>query len=297
MTVLAIDVGGTNLRAALVDRGIVRQRTDAPTEPAKVGAAVENLVAGLLNRCPELEPLAVGIGLPEYVQDGRVTSNEVVDWTASDPDRISRAVRAATGAEVPVVVEADVRCGAVAEHSVLDDPQRDSLLYVSWGTGLSSALVFPGGQVWTGARGEALALGEWRDDVGHRLEDIASGRGIEHAYLESTGELLDAVAIHARALAGDAVASELFQRSGRALGRAIRNLVQVLDPHVVVLGGGLGSSDHLGRAALLAELAELSAWPDRPGFPPVQPARTGADAGLLGAAIVAERAAQRHAPG
>ena len=293
MTVLAIDVGGTNLRAALVDHGTVRQRAARPTDPVEVGAAVEGLVARLLHERPDVVPGAVGIGLPEYVRDGRATSNEVVAWAAGDAARISRVVVAATGAEVPVAVEADVRCGAVAEHAALDDPERDSMLYVSWGTGLSSAFVLPGGQVWAGARGEALALGEWRDDFGHRLEAVTSGRGAEHAYRDSTGRLLDAVAIQARALDGDTAAREVFQRAGRALGRAIRHLVYVLDPHVVVLGGGLGSSDHLARAAMLAE---LGAGHDRPGFPPVQSARTGADAGLLGAAIVAERAARLHAP-
>jgi glucokinase len=293
VTVLAIDVGGTNLRAALVDSGTVRRRATRPTDPVEVGAAVEGLVAGLLGEHPDLAPGAVGIGLPEYVRDGRATSNEVVDWAAGDAARISRVVAAATGAEVAVVVEADVRCGAVAEHAALDRPDRESMLYVSWGTGLSSAFVLPGGQVWAGARGEALALGEWRDDTGNRLEAVTSGRGTEHAYRESTGCVLDAVAIHARALDGDVAAREIFQRAGRALGRAIRHLVHVLDPHVVVLGGGLGSSDHLARAALLAE---LGAGNGRPGFPPVQPARRGADAGLLGAAIVADRVARPHAP-
>ena len=288
MTVLAVDVGGTNLRAGLVDSGIVRQRADRPTDPVAVGPAVAELLAGLLDEHRDLTPVAVGIGVPEYVRDGRVTSNEVVGWDAGDAARIARMVAGFTGAEVPVAVEADVRCGAVAEHAALDDPERESLLYVSWGTGLSSALVLPGGGVWAGARGEALALGEWRDDAGQRLEEVTSGRGAEHAYFRSTGRVLDAVAIHARALDGDGAARAVFERAGHALGRAITHLVQVLDPHVVVLGGGLGSSDHLGRSALLSR---LEAGRQRPGFPPVQPARTGADAGLLGAAIVAERAA------
>lgn len=293
MTVLAVDVGGTNLRAGLVEGGIVRHRATMPTDPAGVGGAVADLVAGLLTEHPDRAPVAVGIGLPEYVRDGRATSTEVVGWKPGDETRVARVVAALTGVDVPVAVEADVRCGAVAEHAALDEPERESLLYVSWGTGLSSALVLPGGRVWAGARGEALALGEWRDDAGRRLEELTSGRGTEHAYREATGRPLDAVAIHARALDGEAAAREVFQRAGRALGRAIRHLVQVLDPHVVVLGGGLGASDNPGRAALFVE---LGTGHDRPGFPPVLPARTGADAGLIGAALVAERAGRLPAP-
>lgn len=288
MTVLAVDVGGTSLRAALVRRDVILHRARAATRPGPVAGQLAELIGGLLPANPDDPPEAVGVGVPEYVHAGVVTSSEVVEWTPGTVDRIRSAVAEVADAAVPWVVEADVRCGAVAEHARLEDPDRMSLLYVSWGTGLSSSFVLPGGRAWPGARGEALALGEWRDDAGRRLEDLASGRGIERAWSEASGTSLDAVAIDARARAADPVAAALFDRAGRSLGRAIRHLVEVLDPHEVVLGGGLGAADHSGRHALSAELAAV---PARPGFPPVRPARGGADAGLLGAAVLAGRAA------
>ncbi|MEA5119307.1 MAG: ROK family protein [Propionicimonas sp.] len=288
MIVLAVDVGGTNLRAALIERGTVLHRTWTATRPGSADRQAIDLVSRLLRAHPGLPPAAVGIGVPEYVRAGEVTSNEVVTWAPDTASRIAGTVEDATGATVSVVVEADVRCGAVAEHARLARPDELSLLYVSWGTGISSALVLPGGTAWSGARGEALALGEWRDPAGRRLEELASGGGIERGWQLVCGSMADAVAIHARAVAGDQRATALFDAAGRALGRALHQMVAVLDPHVVVLGGGLGTAEHLGRTALFAELARL---PARAGFPPVLPARTGDDAGLLGAAVLAGRAA------
>lgn len=284
MTVVAVDVGGTHLRAATVRDHVIIEHAEAPTARCTVDVDVARLVDELLTRSPQPSLTAVGVGLPEYVRHGQVTSRDVVDWR---PDALARVTAEAVGRPVPVVIESDVRCGALAEHALLDSPARQSLLYISWGTGVSSTLVLPGGDVWTGARGEAIAVGEWQDDDGCRLEDIASGGGIERSYARSTAVALDAQAIHMRAKTGDETASRLFERAGRTLGRAICALVDVMDPHAVVLGGGLGTSDQLGRQALFAE---LSNGDHRWGFPRVQPARLGADAGLIGAAIVAERA-------
>ncbi|MGC4153156.1 MAG: ROK family protein [Propionicimonas sp.] len=289
MTVLAVDVGGTNLRAALVYDGAILGRASATTDSAEVGPAVEGLVTDLLRTYPDQAPHAIGVGVPEYVDAGRVTSHEVVSWPPDAAARIARVAASNDHPNVPVIIESDVRCGALAEHAALDDPDHASLLYISWGTGLSSTFVLPGGHAWPGARGEAIALGEWRDEHGRQLEDAASGRGIERAYAAATGASLDGIAVHVKALGGDAAALEAFERAGRLIGHAVRQLVHVLDPHVVVLGGGLGSADQLGWTGLLDE---LSGGHIRPSFPPVRPARTGADAGLLGAALFAERTAQ-----
>lgn len=280
--VLALDVGGTHLRGAIVAGGRVVDRADAATA-AGLRDGLERIVARLL---PGSAAGAAGIGVPEYVRDGVVTSAEVVDWRPGTTDWAGRLVARAAGRAVPVVVEADVRCGAVAEHARLADPAATSLLYVSWGTGVSSTLVLPGGLAWAGARGEALAIGEWRDDAGRRLEDVAAGRGVERAYAAATGDPVDGVELHRRATGGDAVAAGLVEAADRALGRAIGRLVDALDPHLVVVGGGIGA----GRADRLTAHAALGR---RPGAPPLLAAHHGPDAGLIGAALVAARATAR----
>jgi glucokinase len=289
--VLALDLGATNLRGALVERGAIGLRDSIPTRSVALHDGIDRLVASLLRADPGGQVDGVGIGVPEYVRDGRVTSAEVLDWAPDTAARVERLVAGTVGGgPVPVSVEADVRCAAIAEHTRLDRPERMSLLYVSWGSGVSSTLVLPGGACWQGARGEALALGEWRDGAGQRLEDVASGHGIERAYAAATAGHADAVEVHRRALGGDAYARDLFDTAGRTLATAIRHLVDVLDPHAVVIGGGLGVADHLARTTLHACLESDRR---RPGGPTVLPARTGPDAGLLGAALVVDRQLRR----
>jgi glucokinase len=263
---LALDAGGTKLLAGLVTRDgttLLREQVPTPRDDRGCDPGLRTLaaLAGRVRDRAEAAGLRVvtaGAGMPEYVHAGALTSAEVFAWT-HQPDEVL------AGLGVPVTVESDVRCAALAEAH--RRPGTTSMLYVSWGTGLSSALVVDG-RCLTGRRGEAIALGEWpvaaAVDPGWpgNLEAYASGRGI--------------------ALRGDEAGAAV------AVAHAVAALVQVLDPDVVVLGGGIGTSGGpLPGGVRDAVPALLS----RPGPPPVEPAVAGSDAGLLGAALVAWEAA------
>lgn len=287
---LAIDIGGTTVKAAIVDvtgaatGSPIRARASRPTVSGPLPDVIETCVAEVLARRPDQAGAigSIGIGVPEYVFAGEPTSALVVGWTGTEADRVRDALVRAGGAEVEVGVDADVRCGARGEYMAL--PERSSLLYVSWGTGVSMSLVLPGGDVWAGARGEALALGEWSTDVagGARLEDVASGAGIRARYAAAASPAAaSATEVAAAAMRGDHLASRVLDEAGTHLSRAVRELVYVLDPAVVVLGGGLGASASPARSAF------ERAWSrpdDRPGWPRLRPAVWGPDSGLVGAA-------------
>ncbi|MGX5682498.1 ROK family protein [Schumannella luteola] len=251
---LAIDVGGTSVRAALVRDGELLDRLEHPSGPDVCATIVQ--LARSLARGRDIA--AIGVGVPEYVEAGRVTSTEVVAWDDS--------VVADLGEIAPVTVEADVRCGAIAEWA----QSPGSLLYVSWGTGISSSLVLPDGSPWAGERGRAIALGE-RLIGGASLESLASGRGIETAFGSGAS---------ARELAGRDDAAPLFRRAGQLVADAVRDAALLLDPARVVIGGGLGTADTLARRTL-EEQWDLGI--------PLSTAAHGADSGLVGAAIIALR--------
>lgn len=252
--VLGIDVGGTSVRAAAARDGALLERRDAASGPDLAETVVE-----LAHALAEGRDIAgIGVGVPEYVDGGRVTSTEVIPW---DDGIVAALERIA-----PVVIEADVRCAAAAEWAAFREP----LLYVSWGTGLSSTLVLGDGTAWAGARGRALALGERRVD-GVTLESFASGRGIERAH--GSGAT-------ARELAVRDDAADLFRRAGELVAAAVRDAALLLDPARVVIGGGLGTADSPARRTL-EELWDLSI--------PLTTAAHGADSGLVGAALVALR--------
>ena len=293
-TVLAVDVGGTKLSAALVTPDLdVLFAEELPTPRAEAGCdpglvELARLVERMSHRAAasEVSVEAIGFGFPEYTIGDRLTSREVFAWDV-------QPVVLFAGAGVPVAVESDVRCAARAEANAR---QVDgTLLYVSWGTGISSSLVI-GGSCLIGRRGEAIALGEF--DVSAEvdpawignLESFASGRGVERRYAAALaavgggGDDLDCRAITALAAEGRPAALGVVGSAATAMARALRGCVGLLDPDLVVLGGGIGSSGSLLSRLAAAELATLQTRPDPA---PVVPASLGVRAGLLGAALVA----------
>ncbi|MEU9335624.1 ROK family protein [Streptomyces sp. NPDC048290] len=291
----ALDIGGTKIATGLVTAdGTVLHHTERPTavegrlrDPGLHGTvtAARSLLAEAGRR--GLTVVALGAGFPEYVAaDGRLTSREVLAWDVQ-PGKL-------LGAElpgVPVTVGSDVRCGALGEAHHGAGAGREDFLYVSLGTGLSSAYVRHGTPL-PGRRGEAIALGEFEVpasvDPGWRgnLEQYCSGRGIGDRRTALGGATTPgAREVIARAAQGDPVADHVLATAGAALGTVLAMAVRLLDPAAIILGGGLGSAPGPVRSALEAAYAERTGA--RPDAPPLLTAALGPAAGLIGAARLA----------
>ena len=227
---------------------------------------------------------AIGLGFPEYTIADRLTSREVFAW-----DVQPTAMLASSGYGVPVVVESDVRCAALAEAQ---SRQLDgTLFYVSWGTGISSTLgrsvgsASPVGAARQSRLGEfdvtSVVDAEWTGN----LEAFASGRGVERRYAERRRRRRSRLPRDHRARRGRATRRPQDRCAPRrsAVAHALRACVALLDPDLVVLGGGIGCSDSLLPRLVTEELATLLT---RPNPPRVEQAILGARAGLLGAALV-----------
>ena len=194
--------------------------------------------------------VGIGVGFPEYVRGGAVSSAEVFAWDRQPADVLADVLPG-----VPVTVEGDVLCAAAAEAHARSTRPGSSLFYVSWGTGISSALVL-GGVPFRGRRGEALALGEWPvaaavdSEWPENLERYAAGLSLGRRYQQLTGAELDGRrGADGRAAAGhDPVAADIVDSAARAVAHALAQVVHLLDPDVVVLGGGLGDVGHPAAA-------------------------------------------------
>lgn len=287
--VLAVDVGGSRVRSALLNgEGTLHARAEAATATGSLVEVLDAVVARTTASMKRGAVHACGISVPEYVHDGVVRSSAVVPWQAGEAVVRSR-IDARLGGARRLVLEADVRCGAQAEH-VLGGVERDGLLYVSWGTGLSCALVLPDGTVLEGAHGAALALGETGRAAldGQTLEEFASGAGLarrwtaQHRLQQARPQDLLQWARE-----GEAEAVGFLHQAGAAVGTALRDVVAVLDPTCVVLGGGLGATDgpHLDG---LAEAYGSGA--SRLQDAPLRRPLAGRDSALLGAGFAAGRA-------
>jgi glucokinase len=290
---VAIDVGGTKLVGALLDDDGIRHRVELPT-PGPPGAAdpgslsLRRLAADLAGRAGQesagrertdqagVGVAAVGLGCCEYVDAGRLTSTEVLAWTEQPADWLPTVFPGAR-----VVVESDVRCGLLAERASGAARDVDSAVFVSWGTGLSSAVLLDG-RIWTGSRGRAIALGELPGPLGLNLEGFVSGAGMAARWGSATGRTgRDARALLAAADSGEPTAQPIAATAGQALAEALAGVVHLLDPARIVLGGGLGCADTLARRALIRHWSRL-------GVPAeLVIAEQGPDGPLLGAGLAA----------
>ena len=301
--VLGIDVGGTNIRAALVHlpAGTIASAHATLTE-AEHGtrhslqqlalAASEAVLAG---RERGFSVTKVGIGLPELIGcGGSIDSHFTLRWHAND-------VRKSLCVYGPVTIESDVRAAALAEARLGHGRGFASILYVTVGTGISCTLVVEG-RPYAGAHGHAISFAsgpafpaDAPDTAGslESLEARAAGPGLlKRAQVLGAPEADSfAVCRVARSRAGpqrnavNAAAGEL------ALHVAV--LANALDPAIILLGGGLGSAPGYYWTRFRAQLRR-HLWGPNAGRLPVKRAALGDAAGVIGAAL--STALQTKAP-
>lgn len=305
--VLALDIGGTKTTAALVETGAASARVlAAETEPtpARHGASA------VLDRALDLAA-QVRDGAPGTVRAVGIASAGVVDTargvithaTDSLPGWPGTDLAGAFGARftLPVRVLNDVHAHGVGESRFGIGRDAASLLLVAVGTGVGGCHVVADDAI-SGAHGAAGHVGhvivpEAESVVcscgrlGH-LEGLASGPGIL-ALARRLGAA-DAVTADGRALAaaareGDEVACRAYDIAGFATGRVIGGLLNVLDPEIVALTGGVAAVGEPWRSALHRGIAEQAM--DVVAATPVRDAAAGVHAALLGAAAIALDAA------
>jgi glucokinase len=196
------------------------------------------------------------------------------------------------------VVENDANAAAFAEAAMGSAAGSADVLMVTVGTGLGSGLVL-GGELYRGHHGFAGEAGHMTVVVDGRpcpcgsrgcWERYASGTALVAQYLERGGDPeLDGPAIGRLAAGGDAVAEAALTDVGEWLGRGLASLVAVLDPEVIVVGGGVSESgNRLLEPARHHMRANLTGADRRPA-PEIRQAALGNDAGVIGAAMLASQ--------
>jgi len=305
---VGIDIGGTKIAGFRVDaNGAVLDRVLEPTPTAgddELVAAIEAVGRGLAG--PGV--VAVGAGVAALVE----AATGIVRYSPNLPllevplrDRL----QAATG--LPTMVDNDANVAGWGEFRIGAGRDSTDMLLVTVGTGIGGAIV-AGGRLFRGAHGFASEIGHVIVEPGGPRcgcgnlgcwEQVASGRAIdrmareaverhpESLILELAGGDADGVrGPHAVAAArqGDAVAIEVLAEAGRRLGEGIAGLVNIVDPDVVVVGGGAaaGAGEFLLEPARAACAAAIEGSEHRADVPLV-PAELGNGAGGIGAALLA----------
>ena len=292
--VAAVDIGGTRIKAALVDRSYaVLAQTTTPT-PADIGADIGGVVAATVKALlgsvpPGRVAHVVGCGV---VVPGLVDEEHGIGIYSSNLGWRDLAIRAQVESflGLPAVVGHDVRAGLLAESRLGAARGHRQVLFMPLGTGIAGALLLDGAVV--SADGWAGELGHVVIDpsgppcaCGQRgcLEVLASAGAIERIYGAQSGVARSAEDIAARAAAGESLASSIWAGAVRALGQAIVMTVTLTGVDLVLVGGGLSQSGEVLLEPLREDVAGRLTF-QRP--PTIQRAGLGDRAGSLGASCL-----------
>lgn len=303
-----IDVGGTKIAGAVVDEKGVVIDEHRVTSPASDSVAIEDAIAELVTELASRHDItAVGIGAAGYVDAGRAVVMFAPNIAWRDED-LGGEIHRRVG--LPVLVENDANAAAWGEFSFGAAEDADDMLMVTVGTGVGGGLVL-GGHLYRGAFGAAAEIGHLRVVPGGRLCGcgnlgciemygsgsalVKSARAAAHlpeaaSLLERAGgdvQRIDGPMITTAAQAGDLFALAQLAELGRWLGEAIASLTAVLDPGVVVIGGGVSEAgDLLLDPVRTAFAGELTGRGHRPVLE-IRAASLGNSAGVIGAADLA----------
>jgi glucokinase len=292
--VLSFDVGGTDIKAGLVDaRGTVlgMRRVPTPLDPARPGEAVldrlAELKAELADEFPDAPARAAGIIVPGIVDSvagiGVYSAN--LGWrnfpfTAEAEKRLG----------IPVAFDHDVRSAAAVEHSFGGSKEFKDVVVMVVGTGIAAA-VFSGGK--------AVTAGGFAGELGHAqvpdpdpgpgsagstiLEAVGSAGAIAKRYYRASGNRVNgARGVLLRARDGDETAARIWADAVDALAFTICQCVNIMGTEAVVIGGGLAEAGDELLEPLRVEVDRILDFQRRPQLIRAQ---LGQNAGLLGAAL------------
>jgi glucokinase len=303
---IGVDVGGTKITALRVsaDGSVLadsRRGTPGGTQQDLVRVIVE-----LIDRLRSERVCAVGIGLPGMVD---TTSGALAFAPFLAFQRASLRAPLAAALGLPVLIENDANAAAWAEYLFGCGRGHDHMLLVTLGTGLGCGMVTDG-RILRGAHGFAAEVSHLTVDPAGPLcrcgrhgcwGVMASGQAITRLARETVGDhptsllgrlgvvtgRLSGEIVTWAALEGDRLAIDLLSRVGTNLGKGLAALANMLDPSIIVVGGGpCNAGNLLTGPAHEAFLASFYAPSDRPDVPIVC-ATFGNDAGAIGAAALA----------
>lgn len=309
MYYIGIDVGGTNLKAGLVREDgqiLAVERTPLAFEnPEQFARTLAQLGQSVLQQAgvPASEVVSAGIGIPGAVAGGDIL------YTCNIPLRdvpLSRLFRQYL--DVPVLLENDANCAAVGEWLCGAGRGTQQFIVVTLGTGVGGGLIL-NGKLYSGSG----MVGE----VGHMVIQHGGApcncgrRGCWEAYASATGlirmtreameahpeSLLHTVAAQSGCVEGRTAFDAAVQGDETALGlcrdyvsylaAGVTNLINILQPEAVAIGGGVAAAPDRLLLTPLREIVERECYPRHTGqLPRIVRAELGNDAGIIGAALL-----------
>jgi glucokinase len=305
--VIGVDLGGTSVKAALVSADLELLARDASPTDVSDGDRLLGEIEQLVRRIAGDSPVAaVGFGLPSQIDQRRGVVADSINVPITNVPFVAEMT---ARLNLPVKVDNDANLACLAEARIGAGKGRDNVIMLTLGTGVGGGIVFDG-RLYHGATGYGGELGHMVIDEngppcqGHCpnhgcLESLASAAGVRAAAAQIAAERPGGMLAKAGAartsvetrvvidgaLDGEQDCIDALAIVGRHLGVGIANYVNIFNPDVVVVGGGIMAAgeillgvarDEAGRRALRPPWGEVE----------VVAAELGNDAGVLGAAAL-----------
>jgi len=289
--VVAVDVGGTEIKSALVDSDFtVIATTTAPTPKADTtGVETVKAIAAIVTQFSTQHPVdAVGLAVPGALDEPAGTSR----WSGNlqwNNLPIRDLLHAAIN--IPVAFSHDVRTAAVAEMRNGAAKGARNAIFIPVGTGIAAALIIDGeirsAEGFAGEIGHIDVNGKYPCVCGKTgcLEAASSTLAISKAYEAQSGKSgTTTEEIYQLLIAGDAVATNVWNDATSAMARACETLITILAPEVIVFGGGLSNAGETFLKPIRDYLDSTLTFQRKPRL---EIAHYGAKAGTIGCAMLA----------
>ena len=288
--VVAVDIGGTDIKSALVNERfeIISTSSTATPKPDPTGERTLDTVVQLVSEFSKEQNIsAVGLGVLGVFDDAL----GICRWSGNLGWK-NFAIRDQLQARLnlPVAAGHDIRTAGVAEHRDGASAGYKNSVFIAIGTGIAAALVIDGeirySDGFAGEIGHINVNGNYECVCGKSgcLEAASSALAISKAYANKSGESKSTEEIAALVESGDATATQVWNEAVLALARGCETVITILAPEAIIFGGGLARSGELLLAPIRKYL-EGSLTFQR--MPELKVAHYGVKAGAVGCAMLA----------
>lgn len=286
--VIGVDLGGTAIKLGRFSReGRCWQALTVPTpQPATPAAVVAAIATAISQIDPERQAIAIGVGTPGPADAAGRIARVAINLSGWQNVPIADWLEAKTAR--PTIIANDANCAGLGEAWLGAGRQFRDLILLTLGTGVGGAVILDG-KLFVGRDGAAGELGLITIDLNGPVCNSGNRGSLEqHVSVQAirlrTG--LEPDQLGALAQAGDRQALDFWQTYGRELGAGIANLIYVLTPEAIVIGGGVSASADFFFPAMQAEIEQRVLPSSRSGLQLLR-AALGNQAGIVGAARLA----------
>lgn len=247
MNIIGIDIGGTNIRAGLIQQNNITKLVSCPTPAHETQDVVLNAIVHLINDLKTDDITAIGVGVPSVVdvQKGIVYDTmNIPSWKEVKLKEYLENIF-----HIPVFVNNDANCFAAGEKHIGKGKGYSSIVGMVLGTGLGAGLII-NNKLYEGTHCGAGEIGNI-PYLNSNYEYYCSGQFFKGEYN------ISALKAYQNAINGDAYANNMYKNFGQHVGNMIQMILYAYDPEIIIMGGSLSKSFSLFQENLYKSLEKF----------------------------------------